>query len=342
MPDCTACHAPIEDRPIASFKEPIFGREFAIYRCLGCDVTFSVIPSEFPLRDWYRKADQFYGETAWIIHPAPADDWRFRYFFKSMRRFGLAGELLDVGSGDGRFLERALGEGWQGKLNGVEFNPDMARRRTGDFTVTVSPLEEFLAKHPEPAYDVIVIFDVMEHLAEPGAAVRRIAGMLKPGGYFAATVPNEGRLRLFERESWDFPPNHNTRWTSQSLRALARRNGLKVVDLRVSPFSGRGLSDQFFYPLWRRAVPLVKRALFGREAASGRTLGQLLDEHPGGAATSALGDTSRRRQIEVWLSRIFYVLTWPVLGPLSLLLCAAAPSRRGAGLYLLTRKPEED
>lgn len=338
MPACTACSAAVDDEPFAKHREPLFGREFGLHRCPRCGVTFSVIPPDFPLADWYRKADHLYSETAWMIHVPVARDWRFNTFFRLRRELGLKGELLDVGCGDGRFLTRAKREGWEGGLHGVEFNPNMAGRRQTEFDLELAPIPEFLARHPTPAYDVVTIFDVLEHLAEPGQAMRGLVGLLKPGGYLVITLPNEDRLRLFEREMWDFPPNHNTRWTAAALRGLAERHGLAVVGVYLSPGGARTFSDQLFYPAFRGAVRLAKRLLYGRKADSGKTLTELLKEDRSGVK-GAIAEPATRRKIELWLSRAAGWVTLPVFGPLALALRLLAPRKAGGTQLLIARKP---
>lgn len=333
---CTACLLPTAEPPRETFREPIFGRELGIYLCGGCGVGFSPVPADFPLREWYAKAGHLYGEAEWIIHPPPRRDWRFNFFFRQARRRGLEGELLDLGSGDGRFLERAAELGWRGSLRGVEGNPDMARRRRGRFEIEVTPLEAYLARAGAPARDVVTLFDVLEHLAEPGRALSRIAGLLKPGGRLVITVPNEQRLRLFEREAWDYPPNHNTRWTADALRALARRNGLEVELLAVSPPSPRGLSDQLFYRLFQRAMPLAKRLVFGAKADGGKTFTELSAAR---GDAGLLADKSRRRRVELALSWGFAAVAAPLSLPAALALSTLAPRRKGACLFLMARRP---
>ena len=340
---CTACLSPVENPPEETFREPVFGRDFGIFRCPHCGVIFSVIPRDFPLRQWYAKADHLYGEAAWVVHTPPETDWRFKSFFAAARRLGLRGDLLDLGSGDGRFLMRASQEAWPGTLTGLEFNPDMVRRRQG-YKVEIAPLEEFVERPGLKPYDVVTIFDVLEHLAEPARSLRRIVGLIKPGGHLIITVPNHERIRLFEREFFDFPPNHNTCWNGSNLADFVRRQGLNVLEVKVSPFSSRGLSDQLFYKLFAGALPLVKRLLFGRKAQSGETLARLLQEEassPGGGANglkSALADPVRRRKIELALSHAFNFAVFPLLLPVYMAVRLFLPRRQGGGLFLVARQ----
>lgn len=341
---CTACFSPVEGPAQESFRETIFGRNLDIHVCGRCGVTFSVIPRDFPLQEWYSKASHLYSEAEWIIHPTPEKDWRFKFFFATARSLNLHGRLLDVGSGDGRFLLRASQEGWRGTLSGLEFNPDMARRRRGPFKIEIGKIEEFVERPDLQPYDVVTIFDVLEHLAEPGRSLGHIVRLIRPGGTLVITVPNNDRIRLMEREIFDFPPNHNTRWTARALAGLAERNGLEVLQVRVSPFTFQSFSDQIFYKLFPIALAMVKRLLYGVGAGSKKTLTELLAEDAGAGGQSLAGvkskiaDKASRRKIEVALRDTFKVVLFPFLIPVALVVCALMPDRKGDCLCLVARK----
>lgn len=341
---CTACSAEVKGPPPQTYREPIFGREFGIYPCPRCGVTFSVIARDFPLHDWYSKAAHLYGREEWIIHPTPEDDWRFNHFFKTARRAGLKGSVLDVGSGDGRFLMRASQQGWSGDLTGLEFNADMASRRQGNYKIELSPIEDFVARPGRRSFDVVTIYDVLEHLAEPAKSLADIVKLIRPGGHLIVTVPNADRIRFAGLETFDFPPNHNTRWTGKALAGLVERAGLEILEVTVSPFNARMFSDQIFYTLFAGAMPLAKRVLFGRKAASGRTLTDLLTEEPSGGAASgfkgAIASKAQRRKMEVLLRDLFALLLTPLLLPAFVLVPLLMAHRKGSCLFLLARKPD--
>ena len=338
---CTACSAEVQGPPPQTHREPVYGREFGIYPCSRCGVTFSVIPADFPLREWYSKAGHLYGKDEWIMHPSPEADWRFNHFFKTARRLNLSGNILDVGSGDGRFLMRASVLGWRGALTGLEFNPDMASRRQGNYKVEIAQIEEFTTRPGRPSFDVVTIYDVLEHLAEPAKSLSNIVKLVKPGGHLAITVPNTDRIRFAGLEMFDFPPNHNTRWTGKALSGLVERAGLEVLEITVNPFNARMLADQLFYKLFTAAMPLVKRVLFGGKAASGGTLTDMLNAE--GAATSglkgAIASKGQRLKIEAALRNLFRLLLTPLLLPAYLILPLFLPHRQGDCLFLLARKP---
>lgn len=337
---CTACLAPFEARPKEIFQEPLFGKDFPLFECPQCSVTFSIMPANFPLQDWYRRADHLYSEVEWMM-PAAAPLWRFKYFFESALRLKITGDLLDVGCGEGRFLAYARKKGWNGTLAGLDFNPEIARRSEDGLKIEVGPLDQFVKNSGLKKFDVVVLFDVLEHMAEPAKAVAQIASLLKEKAYLCVTVPNAERIRFFGWEAFDYPPHHFTRWNAKALRLIVERAGFDVLAVRTPWCRPADFSDQIFYPMLAWTMPWIKRLLFG-SAAIQKTLTELLsDASPADQArrcglTSRIADKTARKKAEIGLKTLFSILT----APIGLPLCLALRCRRfsGAGLFLLARR----
>ncbi len=101
--------------------------------------------------------------------------------------------LLDVGCGSGATtaaIRQARPVCWAG---GIEFVPEVAARAapvfdriwTGDAAQV--PFETAIPSH---SLDLILCLDVLEHMADPWALVRRLSGLLAPGGRLILSVPN--------------------------------------------------------------------------------------------------------------------------------------------------------
>ncbi len=119
---------------------------------------------------------------------------------------------------------------------GVEIIPEAAQRfssRFGDRSDLrvicgdiLDPPNELLDLAP---FDAAVSFNVLEHIEDDVAALRRIAVLVKPGGRIGLLVPGGGR-RLYG--TFDALDRHFRRYTSLRLRSVLQSAGLEVLSVR--------------------------------------------------------------------------------------------------------------
>lgn len=103
--------------------------------------------------------------------------------------------LLEVGCGHGFMLARLESryEAWGVDIS--EFAIGCARRNAPRSRTFVADLEAGLPPEVAPGgYDLVVAKYVLEHLRDPAAALRRLAGLLAPGGTLFFSVPYTGSL----------------------------------------------------------------------------------------------------------------------------------------------------
>jgi SAM-dependent methyltransferase len=131
--------------------------------------------------------------------------------------------LLDAGAGRGRFVATARAAGWDAR--GIE-----PSARGGDpYGVALERTSIEAAQMAPESLDAVTLWHVLEHLDDPGAALTRVRGWLRPGGVLLVGVPNLASLQArIGGERWyhlDLP-RHRTHFTARGLRALLGRRGL--------------------------------------------------------------------------------------------------------------------
>ena len=130
--------------------------------------------------------------------------------------------ILEVGCGTGHNLAM-LGE--FGKVDALELDEEartLAEQRLGR-AVHNAPLPE-LSGIDDAAYDLIGAFDVIEHIDDDSAALRSIAGKLKPGGKLVMTVP----AHQWMWSAHDVVNHHKRRYSKRALRRLIEGSPLKL------------------------------------------------------------------------------------------------------------------
>jgi SAM-dependent methyltransferase len=165
------------------------------------------------------------------------------------------GRLLDVGCAAGFFLE-AASEHYD--VAGVELSAwaaDIARERLGDLVVTGELAD---AGFPDDEFDVVTMWDVVEHLSHPVEVMAETARITRPGGLLALTTGTvEGPIARRDLASWSLmaPPGHLAYFAPSTIERLLNGAGFEVSRIH---FDGHVSSRP---ALQARSVRLVAGAL---------------------------------------------------------------------------------
>ena len=167
----------------------------------------------------------------------------------------LAGKkLLDLGCGIGRLCQIAREYGVS--VTGIE--PDANAREKANRIANVraySSLSNLCDAEPNAQFDIVSMWDVIEHLREPWKDLKDLSSLLQPNGWLLLSTPNAGCLRArLEGGRWVnmVNPTHFYYFTRKSLAAVLRRGEFaEIAELRF-PIQ---------YPGHARARRLVHRAL---------------------------------------------------------------------------------
>jgi SAM-dependent methyltransferase len=168
------------------------------------------------------------GKSSWLLRQAIRYGVakRCRY----VTRFKHAGRLLDVGCATGIFLKGIRNCGnWE--AYGVEINAQAAHiAQEHGLDVRVGTLEQ--AGFTDGFFDVVTLWDVLEHLHDPGGSLREIYRILKPDGLLVIRVPNASSTdaRLFGRYWAGLDaPRHLYVFTPVTLDALLVANNFQRI-----------------------------------------------------------------------------------------------------------------
>lgn len=213
--------------------------EKAGWRHAECDrcATWYVdpVPSADALAAFYRDASADPGSRFCWEGTARHAHATWARALADAERLAGRGPLLDVGCGGGQFLEFARERGWV-ELEGVELSEAAAaaaRARTG---ARIHPLPLDDAPLEEGRWAAITAWDVLEHLRDPGRALRRAFALLRPGGVLAVGTPHRHglTLRTFRaRALLVMPPEHLLLASRAGLRAAAAAAGFEVMRLET-------------------------------------------------------------------------------------------------------------
>jgi SAM-dependent methyltransferase len=150
-----------------------------------------------------------------------------------------AARLLEIGCGNGKTASLARAEGKCGWCCGVELceAPALEARKRLD-EVIIGNVEHVELNLPPAAFDILIMSEVLEHLVNPGAVLRKLRRFLRPGAIVLAGSPNvchHSVLRMLLAGRWEcqskgiMDATHLRWFTAQSYRALFEDAGY-IVD----------------------------------------------------------------------------------------------------------------
>jgi SAM-dependent methyltransferase len=190
------------------------------------------------------------------------------------------GPVLDVGANTGEALVALRARGLD--VMGLEPNPQAAEVARGyGLEVISEPIEE--ADLPAGRFGSILLSQVLEHVRDPHAVLRKVAPALREGGLVYVIVPNAASVwrRVFGPNwvHWHVP-FHLFHFTEEALRKLCGQCGLELVGTRnVTPGEWLLMSLQ--------ARRNARRGRFELEFSEGR-YGRRLLVAPAGRLADAL------------------------------------------------------
>lgn len=221
--NCLSCGAS-QLRPLGDDYKHAF-----LVKCDSCGLVFgNRIPSQENLQAHYA---QYVRDNS----ISPITIKRYEELLDQFEPFRKNNRILDIGCGDGHFLAVAKRKGWE--VVGTEYTDEAVRVcRSKEIEIHQGDISTF----SNGPFDVITSFEVLEHINNGPAHVRKIFELLRPGGLFYFTTPN---FNSFSRKwlggKWKIIeyPEHLTYYTARTITQLLEKSGFSKESIRTTGFS---------------------------------------------------------------------------------------------------------
>lgn len=190
----------------------------------------SRIPTETELINHYNQ----YTRNNFI---SPITVKNYQDLLTSFEPYRKTGRILDIGCGDGYFLEEARKMGWE--VYGTEYTDDAIevckekgiQMHQGKLTPT---------NYDADSFDVITSFEVIEHINNPIEEVQNIRSILRKGGIFYLTTPNFNAIeRYILKKDYNIItyPEHLSYYTPKTINYLLSNNGFRKKKILTTGIS---------------------------------------------------------------------------------------------------------
>lgn len=201
-------------------------------KCKKCSFVFMKrIPSKPALIDFYEND---YSRTEFF---SSITIKRYNEILDSFENFRKTNKILDVGAGNGFFLEIAKARGWE--VHGTELtNQAVNVCSSKGINMNQGHLDEI--HFESESFDVVTSFEVIEHINNPKIIVNEIYRILRQGGKCYITTPNfNSLLRYRLKEAYDVIeyPNHLCYFTKKTLRKLFQEEKFKIEQIKTTGIS---------------------------------------------------------------------------------------------------------
>ena len=137
--------------------------------------------------------------------------------------------LLDIGCGEGFFLYNASKAGYNAR--GIELSQYAVGYAKSEFGLDIEAGCFREAQFPENYFDVVTMWQVLEHMPYPLSILKDAHRILKPGGLLAVSTPDIGGIpaRVLRRRWWNIRRIHINQFTTETLMNMLQSAGLKGV-----------------------------------------------------------------------------------------------------------------
>ncbi|WP_028830133.1 methyltransferase domain-containing protein [Proteocatella sphenisci] len=216
--------------------------------CENCGLIYAnPLPSEANLNKYYsliakEKFGGIYGNI----------DDRFEFLVsmankrleKIERYTGGAKSILDIGTGIGVFTGTALDRGWN--ADGLEFTPEDCSYAKEKFNLDLKQ-ENFYNFREDRKYDVVTLFEVIEHLHHPLKDLKQINKLIKDDGLLVVATPIQDTLygkKTKENNVFWNVVTHLSYFTRDVMLKYLNDAGFEVVEISGS---NEGMGRMEFY-----------------------------------------------------------------------------------------------
>lgn len=199
------------------------GQHFRIVRCQSCGLLRSD-PAASPdaLAALYRDSAMTYADEVANLR---------KTYGRYLARLRHRGSLLEIGCGNGFFLEEARRQGYH--VQGIEPSEEARSRAAEDVRGRIVSGIFRAGVFDGDSFDVIAAFQVLDHLSDPIDVLEECRRILKPGGLILMLHHNAGAMsaKVLGERSPIIDIEHTFLYTPETMRALLSKTRFEVLHI---------------------------------------------------------------------------------------------------------------
>jgi SAM-dependent methyltransferase len=268
---CPVCTTPGEKWCITQDWE--YRSTTGFYTYLKCPSCFTLFLNELPaanLMDIYPRDYYSFSPTSESV-VFKLKDWWDAIFYRSLLKKvqGSSLSVLDAGGGTGAVLDTLRKTDKRityTEIIDIDKNAAVFAEKKGH-VYTCSTIEDY---HTSRKFDVVLLLNIIEHIADPASMIKKAGDLLSTGGIIIIKTPNSDSLdaRLFRTTYWGglHCPRHWIIFSDRSFSLMMQQSSLTVQKIRFTqgaPFWAWSVINLFRKKdIHRHKIPLINHPLF--------------------------------------------------------------------------------
>ena len=208
---------------------------YSILKCRACGIGLTApFPTKEQLAELNSKNYPLEQRIQTYMSRQDYFERRYKKYVANIKQVITDGCLLDVGCNIGLFMKVAREAGYA--VKGVELNENCAAYGRKEFHLDIySKYLEDIA-FPDETFDVITLFDILEHIPDIGSFVDELKRILKRNGLVVIQSPNFSSLMAELTKSdwhWLTPPDHLYHFTPETLVRFLESRGFGIKEIKT-------------------------------------------------------------------------------------------------------------
>lgn len=148
-----------------------------------------------------------------------------------IKKFIKTGNLLDIGCATGFFMHVAARQGWN--VEGVEISSFAANYARKHFGFKIHQLDIQSFKHTPNSFDIITMWDTIEHFTNPIQVLKKIKLLLNDNGLLVFSTPDASSIPAkLTRHRWvgyKLSDEHLTYFSKKTVSLLCEKAGFRII-----------------------------------------------------------------------------------------------------------------
>ncbi len=224
---CCVCNNTSPEKFSLKYQKP----NFAVTVCDQCGHHF--IPAYYRKKivyTQYKNADVTNAVRA-------GNNWvkiqRHKLRFNFIRKFKKNGSLFDLGAGWGHFMLAGKELGYN--VYGIEISEQPYLYCVNDLKLPVDHID-FFRMNEERKFDIITMWDVLEHIDKAGEFLEKCSRLSAPGGYLFLQVPQiDSFFAKRHKDNWKMMGlDHVNYFGKETITRILEKHGYEVLEIKSS------------------------------------------------------------------------------------------------------------